>query len=343
MSKEEMRNSLKSAQKAKKVVNDEFYTPINVIDEELKHYQEELKNSDIICPCDFDILDDDIFALTVTNINGTFDYKINLFAGVTEEEANRILDKREKCNFFIYLRDNMLKYGIKSITISGYEPTTDTGMSYNDIDYSKYSLCITNPPFSKYKSFLNKMIDIKKNNTNFNFILIAPFLNRVCPNIGQHLMLRECYLGYGRKQRIIFNQPGNIPYNKGTAIDWITSFDKAQLSVNKVYMYHGIKYENHKDEYPVMYGMTMKDGTHPIKIDNQNNVPDDYKGWMFCSVGILDILSYDEFEWYGTNFKSYFNKINKEVNPFTHKLSNDMLSMGQDKKSSFHGIVFRRK
>jgi hypothetical protein len=89
-----------------------------------------------------------------------------------------------------------------------------------------------------------------------------------------------------------------------------------------------------------MENMTMKDGTHPLRMNSYSAIPDDYYGWMFCSIGVLDKLSYEEFEWYGTNFKGYYNA-NSDISPFNHRLDNKMLY--HRGKQVFDGLVLRRK
>jgi len=84
----------------------------------------------------------------------------------------------------------------------------------------------------------------------------------------------------------------------------------------------------------------MKDGTHPIKVPGCQ-VPDNYDGWMFSDISVIDRLSHDEYEWYGTSFQGFYNKEHSEMNPFNHKCSSDMLIV--DGKKLFHGIVFRKK
>lgn len=101
-----------------------------------------------------------------------------------------------------------------------------------------------------------------------------------------------------------------------------------------------ISYEDYKDEYLVMEGMTMKDGTHPIRVPS-TQFPDDYQGWMFTSATVLDRLDYDTFEWYGTSFKKYYNQINAEASPFQHRCIDGMWNA--QGKNLFDGIVFRRK
>ena len=85
----------------------------------------------------------------------------------------------------------------------------------------------------------------------------------------------------------------------------------------------------------------MKDGTKPLKIKSVSEIPDDYNGYMFTSVAVLDKLSYKKFDWICTGCKKYFNKEHPEKNPFAHKVSNEMIGYGTE-DSCFHGILFKR-
>ena len=59
-------NTSKVPQKAKKNPNDEFYTSLQDIMNELSHYGEHLRGKDVICPCDWDIFaDEDVFSIRI--------------------------------------------------------------------------------------------------------------------------------------------------------------------------------------------------------------------------------------------------------------------------------------
>ena len=58
-----------------------------------------------------------------------------------------------KCNFVKFLVAHADDYDIMSISVSGYNSETDEGVKFQDIDYSKYDLVITNPPFSNFIDF----------------------------------------------------------------------------------------------------------------------------------------------------------------------------------------------
>ena len=197
-------------------------------------------------------------------------------------------------------------------------------------------MVITNPPFSLYSAFTEVVIE---KNPTIEFILIAPFMNRVAPCIAIPLMEKRAYLGYGRHLAMNFNNPTGGK-GKKVAVDWIVSWPDAQEKIDQLDLSTGIRYD--KLAYKEMPYMTMKDGTKPLKIKSINEIPDDYNGYMFTSVAVLDKLSYKKYEWICTGCKSYFNKKHPELNPFAHKISNEMIGYGTN-DSCFHGILFKKK
>lgn len=263
------------------------------------------------------------------------------------DELREIMSKRVTCNFIKSLYGIGVKYGIKSITASGYDVETGRGIKFQDVDYSKFDVVITNPPFSLYLQWMNIMTKehLKRRGTDkpFDFICLAPFLNRVSPNVGLNLMLGNCYLGYGRHININFTQPtyDNNFIAKAVACDWLVTWPDAQIELNEtVDTDYWLDYNLYGDSYPVMENMTMKDGTHPIRVGS-DTIPGNYLGWMFGPISVLDVLPQDKYEWYGTNFMRYYNTTKPEVNPFAHKTSNQMVSIKG--KQLFHGIVFKKK
>ena len=345
--------------------NDECYTSMKDILAELSQWAAlgKFQGKNIICPCDWDIVEgEDIYSITieydpdfkVTGNNviqavkhvqvGLFDHFLEgetvlRSVEISEVEVENFLRNKLTCNFVRTLTQNARAWGIKSITASGYNPATGKGIKFQKVDYSKYDICITNPPFSLYREFMNCVVG------KIDFILLAPFLKRGTPSIGLPLMLRRAYLGFGiQMTKMTFDNPTrkNQYKTKIVACDWITSFSEAQEERNLRWRYHKsrISYEDYKDEYLVVDGMTMKDGTHPIRVPS-TQFPDDYQGWMFASATVLDRLDYDTFEWYGTSFKKYYNQINAEASPFQHRCTDGMRNA--QGKNLFDGIVFRRK
>ena len=336
---------------AKLKADDEFYTSFADIVAELSHWVDKLKAKKIICPCDFKPTAK-ISSITIDFSRNSFyinsvkkkasdspyfdlfdDFKIsNPATEISEAQAREILSNQEVVNFVNYLWAVGKEAGVKSITASGYDISTDLGISFNEVDYSQYDLCITNPPFSLYSSFMECIGDIDK-------IIIAPFMNRVAPCVAIPLMERKIYLGYGRHLAMNFNNPTGGK-GKKVAIDWLVSWPDAQNEVDTLSYRPGIHYDILS--YKEMPYMTMKDGTKPIKIESIQQIPEDYDGYMFTSVAVLDKLSYKNYDWICTGCKRYFNKEHPELNPFAHSVSNEMIGYGTE-NSCFHGILFKRK
>ena len=342
--------------------NDECYTPPAEILAELVYWAElgKFKDKKIICPCDWDITDDEeIYSITI-NYKPNFEVASNdVYKAVEsvcydlwsddkepvitrvelkEDEIEEFLKDKLTCNFLRTLTQNARAWGIKSITASGYNPANGKGVKFQDVDYSKYDICITNPPFSLYADFMNCIVD------KINFIILAPFNNRNSPCVGLPLMLRKAYLGSGIEIHMEFNNPTKENGYNGTKIvncDWIVSYPEAQMERNAKHYKSGIKYADYADEYEVMPNMVMKDGTCPIRV-SMSTYPEDYDGWMFASSGVLDNLDQDTYEWYGTGFRGYFNKINPTANPFSGAVKSSILYRANGQKA-FDNIVFRKK
>lgn len=359
-----IKNSLKHGNEGQLGVkkNDECYTDMQDILNELSQWAalDKFRGKNIICPCDWDIVNgENIYSITVTykepgvEVIGnsvfkavksvyvdiwsdTEDHTVEHIA-LAEDEIEDFLRDKLTCNFVRTLTQNARAWGIKSITASGYNPANGLGIKFQDVDYSKYDVCITNPPFSLYSEFMTTVVG------KIDYILLAPFLKRNNPCYGQYLMLKQTHLGFGVHLPLTFANPtkeNNYSGEKSVACDWITSYPEAQEERNAKHFKSGIKYDIYCDEYVEMIGMTMKDNTHPIRVST-STYPEDYDGWMFASISVLDNLDMETYEWYGTHLHGYFNK-HPEKSPFNHKTS-DYMHYAADGKTGFSGVVFRKK
>ena len=360
---------------AKKARYDEFYTPQEDIKNELNRWKHKFTGKRIICPCDWDVFkDEDVYSVTIEfeeeNLTPTytvnkvkrvrvkhFDYALNLLDYVngpepdiveeviTGQQAKDLLRERVTCNFIKYLLGIANECKIKSITASGYDGVNKRGIKFQDVDYSQYDLCLTNPPFSLYQEFMDCMMNEynKRDRTTnpFDFIILAPLTNRNSTFVGIPLFERKVFLGYNRDTHIIFRNPDEHATHdkkKTVDVDWITTFDEAQQEVDKYLLTTGVDYKLYKDNYNVMSKMTLKDGSHPIEIKDKRGYPENYTGWALASIGMLNKLSNKYYEWYGMNWHKYYNQICPEQNPLAHKLAVPMF----DGKFT-GGILFRRK
>ena len=183
--------------------NDECYTDMQDILNELSQWAalDKFNGKNIICPCDWDIVgNENIYSITIkykdsgVEVFGNSAYKAvesvqyDLWSDddtpvitritLKEEEIEDFLRDKLTCNFVRTLTQNARAWGIKSITASGYNPANGKGIKFQDVDYSKYDICITNPPFSLYGEFMKAIVG------KIDFIVLAPLMNRANPCVG---------------------------------------------------------------------------------------------------------------------------------------------------------------
>ena len=171
-----MANDSEMLNKSKNSTRDdknEYYTLYEDIAAELSNYKEILRGKRIICPCDWDesleevcvfASEEVVRAGTLFEVGGSIK---TIDTGKTkhfERDLNIV-----KCNFIKYLISHAEDWGISSVSVSGYNPSTGEGVKFQDVDYSKYDLCITNPPFSLFRDFIDTMFKHK-----ISFIVIGP-------------------------------------------------------------------------------------------------------------------------------------------------------------------------
>lgn len=345
--------------------NDECYTDPQDILNELSKWAAlgKFQGKKIICPCDWDVVKDEpIYSITITykepgvEVIGNNVYKavksveyVRLFdfegetaeehIALAEDEIEDFLRDKLTCNFIRTFTQNARAWGIKSITASGYNPAIDRGIKFQDVDYSKYDVCVTNPPFSLKAEFMSCIVG------KIDFIVLLPFVSRNKNPIGIPMMLKQAYLGYGVECHLTFSNPTKANNYSGTKVvncDWITSFSEAQQERNNKHFKSGIKYNLYKDEFEVVDKMVMKDDTCPIRV-SMSTYPEDYDGWMFANIGVLDNLDQDTYEWYSTDTTGFFNNdpVGKTMSPYKGRWTCDKIAIGD--KKLFGGIVFRKK
>lgn len=365
-----IKNSLESGQAntalgVKK--NDECYTDMQDILNELSQWAalDKFKGKNIICPCDWDIVgNENIYSITIKyKDSGVEVFSNSAYKAVEsvqydlwsdddtpvitritlkEEEIEDFLRDKLTCNFVRTLTQNARAWGIKSITASGFNPANGKGIKFQDVDYSKYDICITNPPFSLKAEFMESIVG------KIDFIVLLPFVSRNKNPIGIPMMLKQAYLGFSGNTSagylaLTFANPAkdNEYATKKVACDWITSFPEAQLERDMKHWQSGVKYELYKDEFPKITTMIMKDGSCPIRVPS-DTFPDDYTGWMFTTINVLSRLD-NTYEWYATDTTGFFNTDprGKAISPFAGHWTCDKMQLNG--KKLFGGIIFRKK
>lgn len=277
---------------------DEFYTLYEDIAAELPLYREQLRGKRIICPCDWD--ESFTEALVYKEEGYVAPYRLVSLGGTIKQiDIEQSKDKIErelttvKCNFIKFLVAHAEAYGIKSISVSGFNPATEEGVRFQDIDYSNYDVVITNPPFSQFREFIDTMFKSK-----IKFLIVGPTSGLTYTDTFSHIQNNEMWLGYA-KQFIGFVMPdgteilsknpeGSVP----RACKWFTNLD---VSYRRDKMILTQKYTPEK--YPNYYNY---DG---IDVKKTVDIPYDYDGYMGVPITFLQKYNPEQFEIIGLSIR----------------------------------------
>jgi hypothetical protein len=285
-------NNLNAAKEAKK---DEFYTQLEDINNELRHYREHFRGKTVLCNCDDP---------RVSNFFTYFAYNFE-FLGlkrlVTTCYKNQDADlfsqhHSEKAVYLIYEGD---KNGnnIPDPEEIGIHPLKGDGdfRSRECIELLKQAdIVVTNPPFSLFREYVAQLMEYQK-----EFIIIgslnAIHYKEIFPLIKQNRM----WLGYGfAKGNAFFKIPAESKREYASGVfdevtglvkfrncTWFTNIDhKKRHELLILYRHYT------PEEYP------KYDNFDAIEVSKIDEIPVDYNGAMGVPDTILDQLNPDQFE-----------------------------------------------
>ena len=274
---------------AKATKNDEFYTQLEDIENELKYYKDYFKGKVVYCNCD----------------------------GFLNEE---------KSNFFVYFSLNYEFLGLKGLICTKYNPNGKgrkyeyygdlNGNNYPDEEeiftsdlegdgdfrseecieiLKKCDIVCTNPPFSLFRQYVAQLFEYNK-----DFLIIgnvnAISYKEVFPMIKENKMWLGVSITSGDRKFVV---PDNYPLNAaGCGIDengkkyirvkgvrWFTNLDHKKRH-EELLLYK--KYNT--EEYP------KYDNYDAIEVGKTKDIPMDYNGIMGVPITFLDKYCPTQFE-----------------------------------------------
>lgn len=268
--------------------DDEFYTPLDIIEKELCHYAAQFENKTIYCNCD--------------------DYT--------------------KSNFVKYFLDNFKALKLKRVIATCYRPNRllfdDDYQKAVCLDYNGYDkkiktlkrngdfrseecveylrqadIVVTNPPLSLFREFIKQLTYYKK-----GFIVIGnlnAFTYKICFNL---FFNKKMWLGASGSQKVFYVRNNNTLKIINSSC-WFTNIK------------HGVK--------PEELVLTKKyseqdyqrfDNYDAINVDSVRDIPCDYYGVMGVPINFLFDYSPKQFEiigtatrWFGLSNKTYPKQI----------------------------------
>ena len=288
MEKSNHKVSLVNAQKEK---DDEYYTLFEDISAEVPLYKEQLRGKRILCPCDWDeSYNEEIVFKEENHVIRTILFSDNgTIKNIDIEQTKTKIEKDlnlVKCNFVKFLVSHADDYGIKSISVSGYNPYTQQGIRFQYIDYSYYDLVITNPPFSQFRELIAVLFKNK-----MDFLVIGPQLAISYKEIFKFIQSNQMWLGYAKQlygfgrpdgTKILSKNPeGSVP----RACKWFTNLDVSYRHDRMI-----LTEEYRPEKFPEYANF------NGIDVRETKLIPFDYDGVMGVPLTFLQKYNNEQFE-----------------------------------------------
>ena len=284
--------NLNAAKEAKK---DEFYTQLEDINNELRHYREHFRGKTVLCNCDDP---------RVSNFFTYFAYNFE-FLGlkrlITTCYKNQDMDlfSQNKCEQAIYLIYDGDKNGnnIPDPEEIGIHPLKGDGdfRSRECIELLKQAdIVVTNPPFSLFREYVAQLMQYEK-----KFLIIGNVNTATTKDIFPLFINNKIWLGYGFNAgnaffRIPEEEKPNYAagvYNEETGLvkfrncHWFTNLDHQKRHEDIILYKHYTP-----EEYPHYVNYDA------IEVSKTADIPCDYDGAMGVPITFLDKYNPDQFE-----------------------------------------------
>jgi hypothetical protein len=299
--------------KARKAKNDEFYTRLEDIEKELKHYKRHFKGKVVLLNCDdpewsnfwfyfsrnFDHLG--LKKLVSTHFDSDKPtYKLEITRGI---DLNGDGEFNEK---------DMLKVPLKG---------NGDFRSQECVDLLKEAdIVVTNPPFSLFREYIAQLVEYKK-----KFLVVGNKNAITYKEIFPLIKENKVWLGVTSPK--VFVQPNGEEKKFGN-ICWFTNLSHRKRN-EELPLY--AKYK--KKDYP------KYDNYDAIEVSKTKNIPCDYDGVMGVPISFLDKYNPEQFEIVGMCSSAGYNK-NIVGIPFLGKKDARPLIKG---KNTYARILICRK
>ncbi len=283
--------NLNAAKEAKK---DEFYTQLEDINNELRHYKEHFRGKTVLCNCDDP---------RVSNFFTYFAYNFE-FLGlkrlITTCYKNQDMDlfSQNKCEQAIYLIYDGDKNGnnVPDPEEIGIHPLKGDGdfRSKECIELLKQAdIVVTNPPFSLFREYVAQLMEHDK-----KFLIIgtqnAIHYKEIFPLIKEN----KLWLGYGAGD-MSFKVPND--YEPRETRYWQDETGQKWRSMGNVCWFTNLDHKKRHEEFVFVRRYNPADypkyaNYNAIEVSKTVGIPEDWDGLMGVPDTFLDKYNPDQFE-----------------------------------------------
>lgn len=296
--------------KAKRMKNDEFYTQLTDVSEELMHYKHHFKNKIIYCNCD-----DPTWSAFWKY------FHLNFSALGLKKLISTHYDKIEPTYKMEYEGgdDNNIEVGVKT-------PLEGNGDFRNQecIDLLDESdIVVTNPPFSLFREYVAVLMERQK-----KFLIIGNKNAVEYSEVFAPMKSNNLWMGYCSPS--VFDTPEGLSKKVQGLCRWFTNLD-----ISKRYEELVLWKTYNQNDYP------KYDYIDAIEVGKVAEIPMDYDGIMGVPLTFMDYYNPDQFEIIDCTNGRYAILDVLDVNSYLVKNHKRICSLNEQPK--YARLLIRRK
>lgn len=303
---------------AKKQKNDEFYTQLSDIENELRHYKQHFKGKVVFCNCD-DPYESNFFKYFAMNFNSLGLKKLIATGYVTSPVAGKELSLFEveegvpkNQPYVAYINEvgdyngdgrvdlsdvrlllRMKKNTRRKLYGDAVYPAGDFRSEESIALLKQADIVVTNPPFSLFCEYVSQLMEHNK-----KFVVIGNINALQCKEIFPLIKNNQLWLGYKNGDMAFavpdYYEPKAVRYWQDANgqkwrsmgnICWFTNLD-----IKKRHEKLDLYKEYNPEDYPKYYNYDA------IDVYKTQNIPCDYYGVMGVPVTFLERFNPEQFE-----------------------------------------------
>lgn len=260
--------------RARKAKNDEFYTRLCDVENELGHYREHFKDKIVLCNCD-----DPTWSAFWKYFH--INFKI---LGLKKLIGTYFENKEPHSYAVVYEGGNDDNTNdAKEINLEGNgDFRSDECIKY----LKKCDIVATNPPFSLFREFISVLIEHSK-----KFVIVGDLNSITYKEVFPLILGNKIWSGYSHPKEFGTEFNGGEIRKFGNKM-WLTN-----IEIKKRYE-DLILYKEYKEtDYP------KYDNYDAINVDKVKDIPVDYDGVMGVPITFLDKYNPNQFEIVGSSYK----------------------------------------
>lgn len=286
-------SNLRSAEKAK---NDEFYTQLSTIEQEIMHYRTHFKGKTVYLNCD-DPRESNFFRYFSYNFERLGLKK--LIASCYKSQDYNLFSLHDTNERAVWLEYTGEKDGgrvptVESLGVNYFKGDGDFRSEESIKLLKEADIVVTNPPFSLFREFIAQVIEHDKkflvigNSNAITYREIFPLIkdNKLWHGVSRGAMTFELPDDTESTGYFIDEEDGKKKQTLGNTT-WWTNLDYPRRH-RDIILFR--KYEGNEDDYPKF------DNYNAINIDKIVDIPKDFKGLMGVPIGIIGQWNPEQFE-----------------------------------------------